>query len=79
MSFEGAAGEKINIEQRVIQINNSFIIRLNYDRRCYNTIDRNVSFIDIVCDMFFRVLISMFSGLMISLDDRGSLLCKVKV
>lgn len=44
-----------------------------------NTIDRNVSFIDIVCDMFFRVLISMFSGLMISLDDRGSLLCKVKV
>lgn len=44
-----------------------------------NIIDWNVLFIDIVCDMFFCVLILMFFGLMISLDDWGSLLCKVKV
>ena len=47
-----------------------------------NTIEQNVSFMDIVCDVFLRVFISVFSGfalVVVSLDGRASPWCKEKV
>ena len=44
-----------------------------------NTIEQNASFMDIACDVFFRVFISVFSGfavVVVSLDGRASPRCK---